>query len=173
METLKLLVRSCLVFHPRQICMTSPTQIPASPDTVTTRQLVGSFTAKHWVAVITFLLMVVTAIGSSAFWMGQHFAEADLKVASARVNQLLENYASLQSKHQATLDELKRKQKEINSLSFALGKASNCTFIHEQIRALNIQIQSTSGWGNDQSERSSMLQQRLTAYQQQLSNCNK
>lgn len=187
--------------------MTSPTSTPISPDTITTKQVVGAFTAKHWAATIGVIFTAFSAVAGGSFWVGQQIAEskaevrvanaaieradlqsqvgetkADLKVSSARISQLLEKKLSLQSAHRASQAELERQRQEIVSLSTALGKASNCTFIHDQIRAINVQLQSTGSlilFSNSEeskqkeSERKASLQSQMSEYQQQLGNCNK
>ncbi len=186
--------------------MTSTSSLPVSPDTVTTRQLVGEFKPKHWVSVISTLFAVIAALVYGGFWVGQHLTEAkteaqiakltvemtklestagelraELKVASARKAQLAETNAAWQSTHQKTLGEMARQQQEVVSLSTALGRASNCTFIHEQIRSIDMQMKSTGSlvvfsageeWKKEQSERKTALQSQLAAYQQQLGQCN-
>lgn len=178
-----------------------------SPNAVITKQVFSSFTIKHWVTAIGVAFTVFSTVAGGGFWVGQQIAEAkaetrvanaaveraslqsqigeakaDLKVYSARVTQLFEANASWQNAYQASQAELERQRQEIVSLSTALGKASNCKFIHDQIRAINLQLKSTGGplifsdsqdWKQKQSERMASLQSQTSAYQQQLGSCNK
>lgn len=187
--------------------MNAPVPAPVSPDTVTTGQLIGGFTGKHWAYLIGSTFAAFSAVAGGGFWMGQHLAQAkaetqaatsagalatqvvalgqaqtDLKVSAARVAQLVEANATLHRAHQATLDELAQQRREVLALSTALGKAHNCTFIHEQIRATKVELQSTGSmvvfesgeaWQRKQAERRAALESQLAGYQQQLGTCNK
>lgn len=47
-----------------------------NPENVTTSQLVGNFTATHWIAVITTIFAGISVIVGGAYWAGQKLAEA-------------------------------------------------------------------------------------------------
>jgi hypothetical protein len=187
---------------------TSPAPSPAiSPDVVTTRQLLGSFTAKHWKVTILTVFSVLSAFATGGFWVATRIAEAkaeataakaeltlaqkeallsaaqtDVKLAKDRIQHLTDVNAAWARYDQTTSAELTRQRQEIVSLSAALGKANNCTFIHEQIAALQRQIQSTGStllfndtdaWRQQQSDRKQALDAQLAGFTLQLGNCNK
>jgi len=171
-----------------------------NPETVTTSQLVGRFTAKHWVAVITTTFAGIGALTYGGYWAGQRVAEsqslaqqADLKAINAQIQAKLEVkqaqiqtalIASVQMKElldrsQRTIEE---KSSEVTKLTEALGRSNNCAFVHQQIIDTKKEWEGTGSmvvfsdsqeWQEKQKARKVALEQRLNGYQQQLGTCNK
>jgi predicted RNase H-like nuclease (RuvC/YqgF family) len=171
-----------------------------NPESVTTGQLISSFTAKHWVAVIATTFSALGSIGYGGYWLGKSLTEsqaaaqqaelrgslaqsqAKLEVNQNRVEQLTAQLPQWQSAYQKLQTELAQQQQTITSLNSQLGRANNCAFIHEQIIATQKLIENPNGIfvfppskeeKEKELERTSSLQHRLEGYQQQLSTCNK
>lgn len=171
-----------------------------NPETVTSRELFGSFNAKHWVATIGTTLAAFSAIAYGAYWVGQRQSDsqaltrqaemqgtigqlqAKLETSQTQVTLLSNNLTQWHEAYQKATQEIAKQRAEIVSLSTALGKANNCTFIHEQIKAINDRLQwlpSLLIWGGGKAaedrnaeERASLERQRAT-YADQLGTCNK
>lgn len=171
-----------------------------NPERVTTSQFFGSFTATHWVATITVIFAGISSIAGGAYWAGQKLAEAQslaqqaelkgtiaqlqakLEVAQSRAESLASANVQWHDAHQKLQEVLTQKSTEVSQLSALLGRANNCTFIHEQIRATRAEMDSTGSmvifdvskeWEEKQKTRKAMLEKRLEGYQQQLGSCNK
>ncbi|NMG72041.1 hypothetical protein [Parazoarcus communis] len=171
-----------------------------NPETVTTSQIIGGFTAKHWVAAITTTFAGIGALTYGGYWAGQRVAEsqslaqqADLKAINAQVQAKLEvTQAQLQTALAATaqlkdlLDQSHRtiedKSNEVAKLTEALGRSNNCAFVHQQIIDTKRELEGTGSmvvfdasqeWQEKQKARKVALEQRLYGYQQQLGTCNK
>jgi hypothetical protein len=171
-----------------------------NPERVTTSQFFGSFTVTHWVATITVIFACISSIAGGAYWAGQKLTEAQsfgqqaelkatvaqlqakLEVAQSRAESLASANVQWHDAHQKLQEVLAQKSVEISQLSTLLGRANNCTFIHEQIRATRAEMDSTgslflidtSKEGEEkQKTRKTILEKRLEGYQQQLGSCNK
>ena len=171
-----------------------------NPEHVTTSQLFGSFTATHWVATIFVTFAGMSSIAGGAFWAGQKLMEAQsfaqqaelkgataqlqarLEVAQSRAESLASANAQWQSEYQKLQAVLTQRSAEVTQLSVSLGRANNCTFIHEQILATRAEMDNTGSmvtlhaskeWDEKQKMRKAMLEKRLEGYQQQLGSCNK
>ncbi|MHB1301574.1 MAG: hypothetical protein ACYCY8_12000 [Burkholderiales bacterium] len=171
-----------------------------NPESVTTGQLISSFTAKHWVAVIATVFSALCSVGYGGYWLGKSLTEsqsadqqaelrgslaqsqAKLEVTQNRAEQLTALLPQWQSAYQKLQTELAQQQQTVASLTAQLGRANNCAFIHEQIIATQRLIEHPDGiWVFDVSketkekeqERIASLQRRLDGYQQQLGTCNK
>jgi len=171
-----------------------------NPERVTTSQFFGSFTATHWVATITVIFAGISSIAGGAYWAGQKLTEAQsfahqaelkgtiaqlqakLEVAQSRAESLASAKVQWHDAHQKLQEVLAQKSVEVSQLSTLLGRANNCTFIHEQIRATRAEMAGTGSmvvfdaskeWEEKQNTRKAMLEKRLEGYQQQLGSCNK
>ncbi|MDR7070604.1 chromosome segregation ATPase [Pseudoxanthomonas japonensis] len=165
------------------------------PTNFTTRQYIESFTAGTWTAVCT----AIVALLGAGYWAGGTVAENGSAIRQGEqvgtINELRSQLGSARSEisratqaviesreaHKKTYLELEALRRENATLSAKVNRASNCTFIHAQIRALETQIQETKPFwfGNDRAsaiaeekERKAALQQRLEGYQHQLGTCN-
>jgi len=167
------------------------------PENVTTSQIIGGFTAKHWFAVITTAFAGIGAIAYGGFWVGQRVADsqalaqqADLKAINAQIQAKLEvaqaqlRSASTESAQMRELVErLQRtiadKSNEVSKLRVALGRSNNCAFLRQQIIETKKEMRGTGffdasqEWQDEQKARKAALEQRLAGYQQQLGICNK
>ncbi|MDP3333701.1 MAG: hypothetical protein Q8Q40_00825 [Methylococcaceae bacterium] len=171
-----------------------------NPETITTSQFFGHFTAKHWAAVIPTIFAVIGGLTYGGYWAGQRVTEsqslaqqADLKATNAQMQAKLEvtqaqiqtaSIASVQMKElldrsQRTIEE---KSSEVAKLTEALGRSNNCAFVHQQIIDTKTELESTGSmvifsnsqeWQEKQNARKVALEQRLNGYQQQLGTCNK
>jgi hypothetical protein len=171
-----------------------------NPETVTTSQIIGGFTAKHWVAVITTTFAGIGALTYGGYWAGQRVTEsqslarqADLKTINAQIQAKLEvTQAQIQTalaavaqmkelleRSQRTIED---KSSEIAKLTEALGRSNNCAFVHQQIIDTKKELEGTGSmvvfdvsqeWQEKQKARKASLEQRLNGYQQQLGTCNK
>jgi hypothetical protein len=171
-----------------------------NPESVTTGQLISSFTAKHWGAVIATVFSALGSVGYGGYWLGKSHTEsqfavqqaelrgslsqtqAKLDVAQNRTEQLNSLLLQWQSAYQKLKTELAQQQQTVASLTTQLGREDNCAFIHEQIIETQRLIEHPDGImvisinKEDQEEeqkRVAALQRRLDGYQQQLSTCNK
>lgn len=169
-------------------------------ERVTTSQFFGGFTATHWVATLTVIFAGISSIAGGAYWAGQKLTEAQsfaqqaelkgtiaqlqakLEVAQSRVESLTSANVQWHDAHQRLQEVLTQKSTEVSQLSALLGRANNCTFIHEQIRETHAEMDSTGSmvvfnaskeWEEKQRTRKAMLEKRLEGYQQQLGSCNK
>lgn len=108
--------------------------------------------------------------------------QAKLEVAQSRVESLTSANGQWRDANQRLQEVLTQKSTEVSQLSTLLGRANNCTFIHEQIRATRAEMDSTGSmvafdaskeWEEKQRTRKATLEKRLEGYQQQLGSCNK
>jgi DNA-binding FrmR family transcriptional regulator len=171
-----------------------------NPEHISTSQLLGSFRANHWRALIGTVFISLTTIAGAGYWTGQKLAETQ---SLANHAELMGTIAQLQAKLEATQlrsevfesssvqwrdnsqklqEELSQKNVEISRLSSQLERANNCSFIHEQIRATRIEMngtgsmvvfEATKEWDEKQKARRAVLEKRIEGYQKQLSTCNK
>lgn len=171
-----------------------------NPERVTTSQFFGSFTATHWVTTIIVIFAGISSIAGGAYWAGQKLTEAQsfaqqaelkgtiaqlqakLEVVQSRAESLASVNVQCRDAHQKLQEVLTQKSADLSQLSALLGRANNCTFIHEQIRATRAEMDSTGStvvfdaskeWEEKQKTRKAMLEKRLEGYQQQLGSCNK
>ncbi|QCG47185.1 hypothetical protein [Aeromonas schubertii] len=171
-----------------------------TPERITTSQLFGSFTSTHWKAAISGMFIVLSTIAGGAFWVGQKLTEAQsllqqselkgaltqlqtkLEVAHSQVESLVNENAQLHKENKALESIVKQKDEKISNLIVSLNQTDNCKFIHEQIRATLVEINSTGGivvfnndehWEEKQKIRRAMLEKRLEGYQLRLGSCNK
>lgn len=170
-----------------------------NPEKVTTSQFFGSFTAKHWVAAIAFPWSVISLTAYGGYWAGQKLAEAQSLAQQAELKgtiaQLQAKLEVVQSSNAALVKEnvgwrddqqklqnlLAQRNAEVAKLSAQLGRTNNCTFIHEQIRAVTAEIDrrgnrfvfdASGDWHARQKENNALLEKRLEGYKQQLGACN-
>jgi hypothetical protein len=171
-----------------------------NPENVTTSQLIGGFTAKHWVAFITTTFAGIGAFAFGGYWAGQRIAEsqslaqqADLKsinaqnqakleVAQAQIQTTLASAAQMKELLERSQRTIEEKSIEIAKLTETLGRSNNCAFVHRQIIDTKQELEGTGSmvvfdasqeWQEKQKARKATLEQRLNGYQQQLGNCNK
>ena len=171
-----------------------------NPESVTTGQLISSFTAKHWFVVIATAISLLSGVGYGGYWLGKSLAEsqsaaqqAELRASLAQSQAKLEATQNQSEQHNSTLQQwqsanqklqtdLAQQQQTIASLTAQLGRVNNCAFIHEQIVATQRLIEypnallvfgSNKETKEEEQERIASLQRRLDGYQQQLSTCNK
>lgn len=168
-----------------------------NPETVTTSQLLGSFTAKHWRATIITLGVFLSAISSTAFLTGQYLAEAkasaeiaelkgeialaqsNLTITKSSFDNCLSTYNEWRSAHKACEITIQNKDAQISELSGKLATANNCTFIHKQIEDTieeinNVGIRSVFSEAPEEkrSAQTIALEARLRGYQEKLGTCN-
>jgi chromosome segregation ATPase len=170
------------------------------PENVTISEIIGALNPKHWVAIISTVFAVFSAVAYGGFWAGQKLAEsqafgqtAELK---ATVGQLQAKLEVAQSKIEATStavaqckeaygkvqELLAQKSQEVAQLSHELGRSNNCAFVQKQIIATCGEIASVrnpSFWSagkefeQQQQNRLAELEKRLALYQQQLGTCGR
>jgi hypothetical protein len=146
------------------------------------------------------LLTLVVVASGGGFKAGQHYSEskalaekselvaehaqakADLKICSTTAQTEQQNAAKVQAVCASLTATVQAKDQQIADLSRQLGLQSNCTFIHEQIRSTQADIErpsfrsimaSGTTLDKDEAERKAQLQQRLAGYQQQLGTCDR
>jgi hypothetical protein len=136
-----------------------------NPETVTTSQLLGSFTAKHWWLTGSAVFTLCGAIFGAGYWAGQHRTEINLKEShdktSAEISRLerklsesleqakkaaqlnlewQEREKAWRDHSQKLVQSLNQKNTDIDRLVAQVGKANNCGFIHEQIKLTQREI---------------------------------
>jgi endonuclease/exonuclease/phosphatase (EEP) superfamily protein YafD len=171
-----------------------------NPDSVTVGQLISSFRWKHWASAISLVASVVSSVGYGGYWAGQYLEQSKsgielaelrgslsqvqgkLEAAQGRSDQLAATLQQWQAGYQKLQAELSQQQSIDASLAAQLGRASNCTFIQEQILATQKLMESPSGvvvfsadeeHKRQERERVAALQHRLDGYQQQLVACSR
>jgi len=167
-----------------------------NPETITTSQIINSFTAKHW---CNFIAAIFAVIGAG-YWVGQRVAESQylsqlvnlniineqtqnkLAVAQAQIQTTLITSAQMKNLLERSQQTIEEKSSEVAKLTEALGRSNNCAFIHQEIIDTKKALEGTGSmivlsdhpdWKENQKERKIMLEQRLNGYQQQLGVCNK
>lgn len=162
-----------------------------NPENVTTSQIVGSFTAKHWVATTTTLFTGISLIAGGAYWAGQKLTEAQslaqiaqlqakLEASQSRAEFFATENGQCRDAYQKSQDMNTQKAREVDLLTTQLARENNCSFIHEQIRAIRFDMEHTNNFlvsseGQDEKQnfQKALLEKRLEGYQQQLGSCNK
>lgn len=149
---------------------------------------------------ITALVTIVGSIFGAGLWVGQIIAdaksqsekseisaklahaEADVKIHTAKVDGQVTQINAMNMERERLRSANDAQQLQIADLSQKLGLQSNCTFIHEQIRLTQAEIErpsfssimaSGTKFDKEEAERKAELQQRLAGYQQQLGTCNR
>lgn len=170
------------------------------PENVTSSQIVGALTPKHWVAILSTVFAVFGAVAYGGFWAGQKLTEAQAfgQIAELKVivGQLQAKLEVTQSKIEATStavaqwkeaygkvqELLAQKSQEVVQLSNELGRSNNCAFVQKQIIATRSEIASVRNpwfWSagekfeQHQQNRLAELEKRLGLYQQQLGTCGR
>ena len=148
---------------------------------------------------MTALLTIVGMIFGAGLWVGQVIAdakgraeaselnakparvEADTTIHSAKVDSQAERLNAMNAERARLQSSSDAQQQQITDLSQKLGLQSNCTIIHQQIKATEADIESppmnsimAAGTQFDQqeAERRTLMRERLAAYQAQLGTCN-
>ncbi len=148
---------------------------------------------------MTALLTIVGMIFGAGLWVGQVIAdakgqaekselnaklarvEADTKIHSAKVDSQAEQLNAMNAERARLQSAGDAQQQQIAELSQKLGLQSNCTFIHQQIKATEADIERPSmssimaagtQFDQEQAQRMTLMQERLAAYQAQLGTCN-
>lgn len=149
---------------------------------------------------MTALATIVSAIFAAGVLLGQTTAdvknqvekselnakfvrlEADTKIHGAKVDSQAEQLNAMNAERARLQSLSDTQQEQIADLSRKLGMQSNCTFIHQQIKATEAEIErptiaSVMAAGTQfdqiQAERRTLLRERLAAYQTQLGTCNR
>lgn len=171
-----------------------------NPETVTTGQLLSSFTARHLAVVISAAVSALGVVAYGGYWLGGVVVssqqasqnselratlaqtQTQLDLARNRTEQLAGMLAQWQTAYQKSQVVIDGQQASLASMSAQLGRANNCSFIHEQILATQSEIERPAGLillaasddqKKEEQERIASLQRRLEIYQQQLSTCNR
>ena len=149
---------------------------------------------------MTAMLTIVSMIFGAGLWVGQVIAdakgqaekselnaklarvEADMTIHSAKVDSQAEQLNAMNAERARLQSAGDAQQQQIAELSQQLGLQSNCTFIHQQIKATEADIERPSmdsimaagiQFDQSQAERRTLLRERLAAYQAQLGTCNR
>src|SRR4051812_7624539 len=120
-----------------------------SPEHITTSQIFGALTPKHWVAIISTTFAAFGAVIASGYWAGQHQAEAHalgqaaelratvgqleakLFVAQAKLENAANALTQWKDAYSKVQELLEKKSRELAQLSGQLGRASNCAFVQK------------------------------------------
>ena len=153
--------------------------------------------------ITTALLGIIGTAFTGGGWIGLHYGEskalaqnselvakhaqvvADLKISDTNLGIEKKRAAEMQTAYTNIQSALADKERQVLDLSRQLGLQSNCTFVQQQIRATQAEIDGSTinsimAFSSDvekgKAERNAkliMLEQRLAEYQKQLGTCNR
>ena len=166
-----------------------------NPESITTSQLLGNFTAKHWFYTVTAIVSALTLVATLGAFYGKDESSvqmAELKGQLDKIDMQLKMTESQRddavrrgkewSSAYKELEVSYKEQSEKNSdLSLKVGRSNNDDFIHQQIVGTQEQIDAiryvmtsdvSSAYRAIKFNEVEALQERLKGYQAQLDNCN-
>jgi len=171
-----------------------------NPQSVTTKQIVGSLKFSHWLAICTAASTVIGGIWSGGLWAGKSLADsqngvqlveaksaaslyqAKLEMAQQKITLMESARVESQQALAKAQELLTRRDDEIVKLNVQLGHANTCKFLQEQIRQTKAEMEGTGDfivyqagkdWEEKQKARKAILEKRHEDYLQQLGNCAK
>ncbi|WP_415768627.1 hypothetical protein [Pseudomonas sp. LB3P38] len=166
-----------------------------NPESITTSQLLGSFTARHWFYTITAIVSALTLVATLGAFYGKYESsvqlaelkgqldkvDIQLRMTESERDDAVKRGKEWSSAYKELEVNYKAQSEKISDLSLKVGRSNNDDFIHQQIVATQEQIDAiryvitsdmSSGYRAIKLNEVEALQERLKGYQVQLENCN-